>query len=277
MLAIATIIFREFLEIVLVISVIMASTLGLKNRNFFVILGGCLGILGSIIIAFFIDVISKSVDGLGQEIFNAVVMFTSVIFLGSTIIWMKKCHHELKRNLKNAGQELLEGRRPAYFLIIIVALATFREGSEIVLFTYGVILSSKLNLISIIWGGLLGAIGGLTVGYLLYLGILKVAQRHLFIVTSWMLILLTAGMAAQGVRFLISADLLPTLINQVWDISHVISEESFLGKILVVLIGYNPNPTGMELIVYCIVFCFIGTLYNSIKGQDNPQALKINS
>lgn len=266
MIAIATIIFREFLEIVLVISIIMAATLGLKGRTFFIILGSCLGALGSIIIAFFVDIISKLVDGVGQEIFNAVIMFMSVIFLSSTIIWMKKYNFEVKKNLEQMGQDLLTGKKPSYILIAVVALATFREGSEIVLFTYGVMLSSKLSLASIIFGGVLGAIGGLSVGLLLYLGLLKVARKHLFIVTSWMLILLAAGMAAQGANFLIAADILPAITNKVWDTSHLISDNSFIGEILTVLIGYTPRPTGMELIFYCVVLFSVGFLYQTVKA-----------
>lgn len=265
MIAIATIIFREFLEIVLVISIVMAATFGLKGRVFFVILGSCLGLLGSVIIAFFMDVISRSVDGIGQEIFNAIIMFISVIFLGSTVIWMKKYNLELTKNLQQMGQDLLEGKKTAYVLIAVVALATFREGSEIVLFTYGIILSSKLNFISIVFGGLLGAIGGLLVGSMLYLGILKMARKHLFIVTSWMLILLSAGMAAQGANFLIAADILPALSNQLWDSSHLISGNSFIGEILTVLIGYTPKPTAMELIFYCTVLFSVGFLYQAVK------------
>ena len=266
MIAIATIIFREFLEIVLVISIIMAATLGLKGRTFFIILGSCLGALGSITIAFFVDTISKLVDGVGQEIFNAVIMFMSVIFLSSTIIWMKKYNFEVRKNLEQVGQDLLTGKKPAYILITVVALATFREGSEIVLFTYGVMLSNKLSLTSIIFGGVLGAIGGLLVGFLLYLGLLKVARKHLFIVTSWMLILLAAGMAAQGANFLIAADILPAITNKVWDTSHLISDNSFIGEILTVLIGYSPRPTGMELIFYCVVLLSVGFLYQTVKA-----------
>lgn len=266
MIAIATIIFRESLEIFLVISMVMAATLGLKGRTLFVTLGSCLGALGSIIIAFFVDIISSLVDGVGQEIFNAAIMFTSVMLLSSTIIWMKKYNLELKKNLEQVGKDLLTGKKPAYILIAVVALATFREGSEIVLFTYGVMLSSKLSLITIVFSGALGAIGGLLVGFLLYIGLLKIARKHLFIVTSWMLILLAAGMAAQGAGFLIAADILPAITNQVWDSSHLISNNSFIGKILTVLIGYTPRPTGMELIFYCTVLLSVGFLYQNVKA-----------
>ena len=266
----ATIVFREIIEVALVISIVLAATRGLPGRFNLVLAGLGIGILGSIIIAFFTDKISQAIDGVGQEIFNASVMFIAVGFLSWTVIWMKTHGRKLAQNLKAVGQDVLSGDKAAYVLIGVVALATFREGAEIVLFTYGMMASGAFPVSEIVMGGLIGAASGSVIGLMLYFGLLKAAQRHLFTVTSWMLIILTAGMAAQGANFLIAANILPELYPQVWDTSAILSGGSFIGETLKVLIGYTPRPTGMELAFYSVVLLSVGAAYNFIGSTPKP-------
>lgn len=261
MLPTATIVFREFLEIALVLTIVMAATQGLRGRGAMVIAGLSIGVIGSLIIALFTDAISEAVDGVGQEVFNATIMFIAVGFLSWTVVWMKKHGRELAHNLKQVGSDVMSGKSSFYALVAVIALATFREGAEIALFTYGMSASGQFTVTSIILGGILGAVGGVTVGVMFYFGLLRAAQKHFFSVTSWMLILLTAGMAAQGAHFLIAADMLPSLNPQIWDTSNIISGSSFFGKTLGVLVGYTPRPTGMELLFYAAAILVISGLY----------------
>ncbi|MGH1397774.1 MAG: FTR1 family iron permease [Alphaproteobacteria bacterium] len=268
----ATIVFREIIEVALVIGIVMAATRGLPGRVNLVLGGLGLGILGSIIIAFFTQSISQAIEGMGQEIFNAGVMFTAVAFLSWTIIWMKTHGRELAKNIKAVGAEVIAGDKSAYVLTGVVALATFREGAEIALFTYGMSASGAYTFPEILSGGVIGAIGGAIIGAMLYFGLLKAAQKHLFTVTSWLLIVLTAGMAAQGANFLIAAGVLPPLVNEMWDTSAFISGNGFFGETLKVLVGYTPRPTGMELIFYASVLVVVGMIYKSLgTGKTKPQ------
>jgi high-affinity iron transporter len=275
MLAAATIIFREILEIALVLGIVMAATRGLKGRSLLALAGLGLGILGSVIIAFFTESIANAIDGMGQEIFNAAIMFTAVGFLGWTVIWMRTHGRELARHLKETGQDILSGHKSVYVLVGVVALATFREGAEIVLFTYGMTASGAYTLAEIGSGAIVGALGGIAVGAALYLGLLRAAQKYLFAVTGWMLILLTAGMAASGANFLIAAGILPTLSPELWDTSAYISASSLPGEILKVLIGYTPRPTGMEALFHVATLLTLGTLYTLMPSTRKPTPAEI--
>ncbi len=269
----ATIVFREFLEIALILGIVIAATRGVPNKTAMIILGLVLGVLGSVVIAFFTDSISNAIDGMGQEIFNAAIMFIAVIFLSWTVIWMKKHSKEMSKHLNEVGQDIVKGNKSLYVLAIVIALATFREGAEIVLFTYGMIASNAFPITDIIIGGIIGAAGGTIIGFMLYFGLLKTVKRHLFTVTSWMLIILTAGISAQGANFLIAAGILPELIYQVWDSSHIISGNGFFGETLGILIGYTPRPTGMELIFYISTLVVVGTAYK-LAGRKPQNKFK---
>src|ERR1700680_253418 len=88
----------------------------------------------------------------------------------------------------------------------------------------------------------LGMAGGIATGAALYLGLLRIPLRHLFSVTSWMILLLAAGMAAQGAAFLEQADLLPALGTNVWDTSFLLPDDGIVGRVLHALIGYVASP-----------------------------------
>lgn len=268
----ATIVFREIIEVALVIGIVMAATRGLPGRVNLVLAGLGVGVLGSVIIAFFTQSISQAIEGMGQEIFNAAVMFIAVGFLSWTVIWMKTHGRELAQNLKKVGADVVAGNKSIYIIVGVVALATFREGAEIALFTYGMTASGAFGVHEIVMGGIIGGIGGAIIGAMLYLGLLKAAQKHLFTVTSWMLIILTAGMAAQGANFLIAAGVLPPLHPQVWDTSAIISGNGFIGETLKVLIGYTPKPTGMELVFYSAILVGVGCAYKFISAPKKPAA-----
>ena len=265
----APVVFREVIEISLILGVVMAATRGMDGRFKLAAAGLGIGILGSVIIAFFTDSISQAMEGVGQEIFNASIMFIAVGFLSWTVIWMKTHGRKLAQNLREMGQAVAKGDKSTYILVGVIALATFREGAEIVLFTYAMSASGAFSISAIIMGGIVGGVGGIIIGTMFYFGLLKAAQKHLFTVTSWMLIFLTAGMAANGAAFLIQADILPTLIPQVWDTSRVISGQSFVGQLLSVLVGYTPRPTGMELLFYTGALLTIGLLY-TLMGRSKP-------
>jgi len=268
MLSIATIVFREFLEIALIISLVMAATQGLQGRINIILLGLGIGFLGAGIIAFFTDTLAASVEGTGQDIFNAGVLFVAVGFLSWTVIWMKHHAKHLSQRIHKVGSDIVAGETSVWVLITIVALASLREGAEIVLFTYGMMASGQVTWPAVFTGASLGALGGTVVGVMLYLGLLRAARKHLFAITSWLLVFLTAGMAAHGASYLIAADVLPDLVPQMWNTSHLISGDSLAGEILGVLIGYTPHPSGMEVLFYMAVVGVIPLLmYRPWEGK----------
>jgi high-affinity iron transporter len=99
-------------------------------------------------------------------------------------------------------------------------------------------------------GGVLGIAGGAAFTALTYLGLLAIPNRHIFSVTSWVIALLAAGMAAQAIQFLNNAGLVVALDHTVWDTSWLLSEKSIFGRLLHTLIGYIDRPTEMQILVY---------------------------
>src|SRR5437870_3349420 len=115
-------------------------------------------------------------------------------------------------------------------------------------------------------GGLLGLAAGVAAGAGLYFGLVRIPLRHLFSVTSWLVLLLAAGMASQAAAFLLQADLLPPLGTTLWDTSFLLSDQSLVGRVLHTLVGYTAQPAGIQLVFYLATLFVIGSLMRLVGG-----------
>jgi high-affinity iron transporter len=253
MLGALIIVFREVIEAGLIVGIVMAATRGVPDRSRWIMIGIGAGVLGAAIVAMFASVISEAFQGAGQELFNASVLGVAVIMLMWHNAWMARHGREIAAEMRRVGTAVSEGAKPLTALAIVVGLAVLREGSEVVLFLYG-IMASGTSGSALVVGGLLGIAAGAAFSALTYLGLLAIPNRYIFSVTSWLIALLAAGMAAQSVQFLNNAGLVVALDHTVWDTSWLLSEGSIFGRMLHALIGYTERPTEMQLVVYvCIL------------------------
>jgi len=249
MLGALIIVFREVIEAGLIVGIVMAATRGVPDRSRWIMIGIGAGVLGAAVVAMFAGVISEAFQGAGQELFNASVLGVAVIMLMWHNAWMARHGREIADEMRRVGTAVSEGAKPLTALAIVVGLAVLREGSEVVLFLYG-IMASGTSGSALLVGGLLGIAAGAAFSALTYLGLLAIPSRYIFSVTSWLIALLAAGMAAQAVQFLNNAGLVVALDRTLWDTSWLLSEKSIFGRLLHTLIGYIDRPTEMQLLVY---------------------------
>lgn len=260
MLAVAVIVFREVLEAALIVGIVLAATVGVPRRGRTVALGIAAGVAGAALVAAFTSEIASAVAGMGLELFDAAILFTAVAMLGWHNVWMQRHGRELAASASQVGDAVRSGARPLYALGLVVGLAVLREGSEIVLFVYGIAAAAGTGALAELGGGLLGLACGVAVGAGLYWGLLRIPMRHLFTVTSWLILLLAAGMASQGAAFLNQVGLLPSAGGVLWDSAFLLSDDSLLGRTLHALIGYVSHPLGIQLVFYVGTIVVIGAL-----------------
>lgn len=268
MLSTALIVFREVLEAALVVSIVMAATKGVPRRGWWV--GGGLvgGVIGAGLIAAFADVISQWASGMGQEVFNAGVMFVATLMLAWHSIWMSRHGREMAMQMNAVGRAVADGSKPLTGLAIVVGVAVLREGSEAVLFLYGIAAGDPGQTPQMIVGGLLGVLGGAGLGYGMYAGLLQIPLKRLFTVTNWLIVLLAAGMASQCVGFLLSAGLVPSWGDTIWDTSWLLKDSSLVGKALHTLIGYTARPAGIQIVAYLAT---LATIVGLARLVGRPQ------
>ena len=244
MLGALLIVFREAMEAGLVVGIVLAATRGIEGRGAWVGLGCAAGVLGAAIVAMFAGAISNAFSGSGQELLNAIVLMIAVVSLTWHNVWMAEHGRELVTELRQVGADVSAGLRPLAALAIVVFVAVMREGSEVVLFLYGIVVAGT-SMDSLLLGGILGLLAGACLTGLSYLGLIVLPTRYIFSVTTVLLTLLAAGMAAQAVRFLQAAGVLTSLPMKVWDTSWFLPDSSFLGRLLHILVGYTAKPTAI--------------------------------
>ena len=271
MLAALIIVFREVFEAGLIVGIVLAVTRAVAGRGWWISAGVVGGLLGACLVAVFAGQLSDAFAGAGQELFNAAILGVAVIMLTWHNVWMARHGRELAGKMRAVGDAVAHGSKSLAALAIVVGVAVLREGFEVVLFLYGVVVTEGGANTGILLGGIVGLILGALVCVLTYYGLLKIPARHLFFVTTLLIAFLAAGMAAQAISFLEKANALTALDSVVWDTSWMLSESSIPGRALHTLIGYTDQPTQMQLIAYLATLAAMFVLMKSFGGAERPQ------
>jgi high-affinity iron transporter len=250
MLATLLIVFREVIEAGLIVGIVLAATKGVPRRALWVSYGIAGGVLGACFVALFAGTIASLFAGSGQEIFDATILLLAVCMLTWHNVWMAGHGREMAREMKRVGSDVSAGRRSLAALAIVVGVAVLREGSEVVLFLYGIASQGGTSNGAMLLGGALGVTAGAAVTALMYFGLLAIPAGKLFNVTSGLIMLLAAGMAAQAILFIQQGGYLEYLTRTVWDTSSLLPQDSIVGRLLHTLVGYNDSPNGAQLVAY---------------------------
>jgi high-affinity iron transporter len=247
-LAALIIVFREVFEAGLVVGIVMAVTRSVAQRGWWISGGVLGGLLGACVVAAFAGTLSAMFAGSGQELFNAGVLSLAVVMLTWHNVWMARHGRELAAEMRAVGEAVAAGQSSLFALAVVVGVAVLREGSEVVLFLYGIVATEGWS--SVFAGGVAGLALGAVICALTYFGLLRIPGRYLFAATSLMIAFLAAGMASQAVAFLEQADVLTALGAVVWDSSWLLPDSGLIGRALHTLVGYSDRPTEMQLAAY---------------------------
>ena len=114
MLATAIIVFREVLEAALIVGIVLAASQGVPSRGFWVGGGIAGGILGAVVVAGFAETLAAAMAAIGQEIFNAAILFAAVAMLGWHNIWMRRHAGELAAAANRLGAAVRAGSQPLW-------------------------------------------------------------------------------------------------------------------------------------------------------------------
>ena len=267
MLGALLIVFREVIEAGLIVGIVLAATRGVPGRGLWVSAGVAAGVLGACVLAVFAGGLSSLFHGSGQELFNAAILLLAVCMLTWHNVWMASHGREMSRELKAVGAEVARGSRSLTAMAVVVGVAVLREGSEVVLFLYGIVAQGGTTTLGLFTGGLLGVIAGAGVSALMYLGLLAIPAHRLFAATTGLITLLAAGLAAQAAAFLQQAGVIDMLTSPLWDTSRILDEGSTLGRLLKTIVGYTDRPDGLQLIAWLAVVAVMITLMRLVNPK----------
>jgi high-affinity iron transporter len=274
MLASLLIVFREVIEAGLIVGIVLAATQSVRRRSLWIGFGIAGGIAGACLVAGFAEQLAGLFRGSGQELFNAAILIVAVLMLAWHNVWMAGHGKQMANEMRQMGAEVSLGQKTLTALAVVVGVAVLREGSEVVLFLYGIAAQGGQSTASLLAGGALGLFAGAAVSVLMYFGLLTIPARRMFSVTSGLITLLAAGMAAQAVLFLQQGGYFEFMTTTLWDTSWLLPEDGITGRMLHTLVGYTDAPNGAQLIVYILTIVTIRLLMRLVHGKKSlPDAL----
>ena len=237
---------QETLEAALLISVLMAVSHHVKLRIIWLPWGLCVGSVLAFLYATNMQSVSEWFDYVGQEVVNAFLHATitvAIIILLWAIFKTHPAGHPASEPIKKYHVFLFQ-----LCAAIAITLTITREGSELLVYLGGFIQQGD-RLQTILTGSSIGFSIGVSVGVLLYYGLMGLPGSWGF-TSSVMLMALSAGnMLSQATLLLTQADLLPSG-RALWDTSPWLSETSISGQLLYALIGYEATPSWIHVVSY---------------------------
>jgi high-affinity iron transporter len=263
---------REGFEAALVLGLICTylEKIGARREFRYVTGGALLGVVASILLGILVTVLSGPLVDLGPDIIGATVLFAASGMLTWHGWWMRRHARAIRGDLERRI-DAAQARRQLWVVGVIAFTGVFREGAETVLFLWGLLTQVGTNaggsLLAL--GGVLGVLGAVVLGVLVFRGARQLSLRRFFAWTSGFLLLLAAGLFSTGVGRLQGLGILPPT-DTLWDTSRWLDDRSFLGSLLAGLLGYRARPSTWEALAYGVYLVAAGWLF--FGGSDRPPA-----
>jgi high-affinity iron transporter len=250
-------VFREVLEAVLVVGVILGylKRTGRQTLSRYVWIGVAAGIAGSAAGAFLFEAVAGGFEGRAEQLFEAVTMFAGAALLTTVIAWLARTAR--RTGVEQAVEARLSGAAGGG-LALLAAVSVLREGIELTIFLAASSFETGGGGLA---GALLGFAAAIALGLAVFTAAIRVNLRTFFGATNVLLVLFAAGLVAHGLHELVEAGVLPGIVDPLWDLNpparvdgtvRAFHENGAIGGILKGLFGWNGNPTALEVIGWVI-------------------------
>ncbi|CAN0622377.1 high-affinity iron transporter [Burkholderia multivorans] len=268
------IVWRESVEALLVVGILYAW---LKNGDDdarrglpYLWAGVGAGLLMAVALGAALVGFTEVLSGDAQDYFQTAMVLIACVLIVQMVLWMRQHGRTLKRDMEQSLQKSTQDAN-WWGVAVLVALAIAREGSETVIFLYGLgfgqsghVDASQMLAVAI------GLGLALLTFYLLQLGGKYFSWRHFFRFTEVMLLLLGAGLFQTGVDKLIDKEILPVGIAQLWDTSAVLDDSGTFGSLVATLTGYRAHPALANLVAYAAYWAVVWLLLK--RASRRPAA-----
>jgi high-affinity iron transporter len=267
------VVYRESFEALLIVGLLwsfLARQSAGKKGYQALLLGTLGGLLLSFTLGFFIHRAESEFEGLALEVFQLSMLVLAVVLMTHMCIWMCKHARTLKSELEAGAREALTTGR-FWSLTLLTMIAVGREGSETVIFLYGLWTES-------IESGQTGAFVGLSLAglalgavtwYAFQHGFKAFTQKTYFAVSTFLLFITAGSLVIAIARKVIELGWINVGTEAVWNSESVLSDQNPLGSFLSLLTGYHTQPALFVVLAYFAYWAVVVTLYR--QAGQSPQ------
>ena len=254
------IIWRESAEALLVVGILYAWLRKQPDaaRGMRYLWGGVAAGVGlAIALALVMLGIAHALSDQALDYFQLAMMLFASGLIVQMVFWMRRHGRTFKRDLEQGMQRSAETAN-WWGLLIVVALAVGRESSEAVVFLYGLGVQDQSvgGFVAILALGLAAAIATF---WLLQQGGKILSWRSFFRLTEVLLLLLAGALLVSAIDKLIALDLVPALVDPLWDTSKLLDDSGRFGGLVASLTGYRARPALLPVLLLglywaCVAF-----------------------
>ena len=266
------IVWRESAEAMLVVGILYAW---LRQRadaatGMRFLWGGVAAGLGlALVLALVMLGIASNLSGNGLDYFQLAIMLIASGLIVQMVFWMRRHGRTLKKDLE---ADMARNARAANWwgLLVVVALAVGRETAETVVFLYGLAADKGgITNLPVVLG--LGLALAFATFWLLQQGTRVLSWRMFFRVSEVLLLLLAGALLVSGLEKLIALDVLPPLVDPLWDTSRVLDDSGRLGGLIASFTGYRARPALLPLLALAAYWFVVWTFLRR-ASRATPKA-----
>lgn len=264
------VVWRESFEALLVVGIIYAwiKRSPAPQQGMKYLWGGVVvGLFLAIILALSIYGVFSSLEDMWQSLFMIVMEILACVLIVQMVYWMNGQGKSLKANIENELTQKTQ-QQSAWGILLIIAIAIAREGSEVVVFlsSHIMVLNAQTALPFLIEV----FIGLLVAAFTLWLFLLTskvISWRYFFTVTGFLLLFLAVSLLLKAVEeitnLLIEMDFeLPDFfIYPLWNISDILDDSSVFGNFLVSFFAYRSQPIGLSVVTFIMYWVVVALLF----------------
>ncbi|KAA9394406.1 high-affinity Fe2+/Pb2+ permease [Kocuria coralli] len=286
---------REGLEAALIIGILMAyvKRLGRPDAARKIWLGVAIAIVFSLVCGAVLTYGAYGLSFTAQEAIGGSLSILAVGMVTWMVFWMLGASKGMSADLRGKVDAALVGN--GLGLAVIGCVSVGREGLETALFIWATTRASDVSPLV----GFLSAVSGIIIAailaWALYHGMLRINLTRFFRWTGVLLIVFAAGVLAYGIHDLQEAGFLPGPFmaapagagwlagwfgEAAWafQIPHIIAPDGFLGALLKGTIGFAPEMTKLELVVWALYVVIVLPLFlrrsYAMERRNRPGAVK---
>jgi len=257
---------REGLEAALIIGIILSMLTRLNSQHLKIVVwqGAAAAIAASLLAGMGLNFLGLEFEGKAEEIFEGLATLFAAGVLTWMIFWMQKQGQDLKKKIESDTNQAISTGKKALFSLAFITV--FREGLELAVFLLATsfVSGGKLTLV----GASIGLLSAVILGWAIFSYSNRLNLNMFFLVTNILLILFASGLVAYGVHELNEAGWIPSIIEHVWDINHILNEKSQFGLIFKTLFGYNGNPSLSEVVSYLLYFVSMFAIFFRFRRSE---------
>jgi high-affinity iron transporter len=253
---------REGLEGTLICSILLTYLASAGRRDLFrYVFGGAgLAVVLATAAGVVLWVVTRDafIGSTQQEWFETGVFAVAVTVLTYMTFWMRRHSRNLGRELREKVSEAVSGGS-GIALGLIAFVTVGREAVETVIFLLAIAYQSSPLQLAL--GAAIGLAIALGVSYAMYRVGLRINLGRFFAIVGSLLMVVAAGLLADGIQNLQDLTVLPGKSMTLWDVSGSLPDDTGVGDVLHGLVGYSAAPTVLQVVVWAAFLAIGLTLF----------------